>query len=417
MSMSILFKSLQLIDGQVHDATDYFYDGKVIQKVSGQGFPSPDREEIDCTGLLASKGWIDLRCFAGEPGLEHRETLESLGQTLKTSGFTEAVILPNTSPVIQSKNDVEFVKSKVNNFFSTIHIQGAVTRDTHGEDFTEILDMHHHGVRVFGDGTVPLSNSDRMMKALQYLQKFDGILFDHSYDPLLAIFGQMHEGFTSTLMGLKGIPSMAEEVAVKKNIDVLRYTGGSLHFQTISTAGVVTAIREAKEGGLKVTSDVSLYQLLFSDEDLIDFDTNLKVMPPFRGKEDREALVEGLKDGTIDAIVSNHQPLDVDSKHMEFDLALFGMAGLPTFLSGMAQLEKELGWPLLISKVTNGPSRVLGQDAAGLTSLTIFDPKEEWLYDRDSNSSLSQNSPLFNSTLRGRVKYVINNGKFEKVNG
>lgn len=415
--MSILFKSLQLIDDQVHDATDYFYDGKVIQKLSDQELPSQDLKEIDCTGFLASKGWIDLRCFAGEPGLEHRETLESLGNTLKTSGFTEAVILPNTSPVIQSKNDVEFVRSKVKAFFSTIHLQGAVTKDTHGEDFTEILDMHHHGVRVFGDGTVPLSNSDRMMKALQYLQKFDGVLFDHSYDPLLAIFGQVHEGLTSTMIGLKGIPSMAEEIAVKKNIEILRYTGGALHFQTVSTAGAVTAIREAKEAGLKVTSDVSLYQLLFSDEDLIDFDTNLKVMPPFRGKEDRNALVEGLKNGTIDAIVSNHQPSDVDSKHMEFDLASFGMAGLPTFLSGMAQLEAELGWPLLINKVTQGPLKVLGEDSKVFSSLTVFDPKEEWLYDRKSNSSLSQNSPWFNSVLRGRVKYVINNGKFEKVNG
>src|SRR5690606_33055016 len=252
----------------------------------------------------------------------------------------------------------EFMKSKVKNFFSTIHLQGAVTRDAQGEDFTEILDMHHHGVRILGDGIVPLSNSDRMMKTLQYLQKFEGILFDHSYDPLLALFGQMHEGLTSTMIGLKGIASMTEEVAVKKNIDILRYTGGSIHFQTVSTAGAIKTIREAKKEGLKVTSDVSLYQLLFSDEDLVDFNTALKVIPPFREKEDREALIEGLKDGTIDAIVSNHQPIDVDAKHMEFDLASFGMVGLPTFLSGMIQLEEELGWPLLISKVTNGPLRV-----------------------------------------------------------
>src|SRR5690606_18756600 len=236
----------------------------------------------------------------------------SLGESLKQSGFTEAVLLPNTMPVIQSKNEVEFIRSKVRDFLSTIHLQGAITRDTKGEDFTEILDMHHHGVRVFGDGMVPLSNSDRMMKAIQYLQKFNGILFDHSYDPLLAIFGQMHESLTSTRVGLKGIPSMAEEVAIKKNIDILAYTGGSIHFQTLSTAGAVDAIRKAKRAGLGVTSDVSLYQLLFLDENLIDFDTNLKVMPPFRGLDDREALIEGLKDGTIDAIVSNHQPLEVD---------------------------------------------------------------------------------------------------------
>lgn len=415
--MSILFKSLRLIDGQVQDAADYFFGNNEIRKVSGEPFSSEEVQVVDCKGLLASEGWIDLRCFAGEPGLESRETLDSLGDSLKYSGFTEAVLLPNTLPSIQSKNEVEYVKSKVKDFFSTIHLQGAVTRDTEGEDFTEILDMHHHGVYVFGDGTVPLSNSDRMMKALQYLQKFDGILFDHSYDPLLAIFGQMHEGLTSTRIGLKGIPSMAEEVAVKKNIDILKYTGGSIHFQTVSTSGVVKAIREAKEAGLKVTCDVSLYQLLFSDRDLISFDTNLKVMPPFRGEDDREALIEGLKDGTIDAVVSNHQPLEVDTKHMEFDLASFGMAGLSTFLPGMVQLVNELGWPLLIDRVTKGPSKVLRQRTSRPISLTIFDPEEEWLYDRSTNPSLSYNSPWFNKKLKGRVKYVLNHGKFEKLNG
>lgn len=415
--MSILLKSLRLIDDQVRDAADYFYDGIQIRKASETELSSDAIEEVDCTGLLASQGWVDLRCFVGEPGLEHRETLESLGQTLKNSGFTEAVILPNTSPVIQSKNEVEFVKSKVKDFLTTIHIQGAVTIDTKGEDLTEILDLHHHGVRIFGEGVVPLGNSDRMVKVLQYLQKFNGILFDHSYDPLLSIFGQMHEGLTSTRIGVKGIPSMAEEVAVRKNIDILKYTGGSLHFQTISTAGVVDSIRRAKKSGLDVSADVSLYQLLFSDEDLIDFNTQLKVIPPFRGREDRDALIEGLKDGTIDAIVSNHQPQDVDSKHMEFDLASFGMAGLSTFVSGLITLEKELGWPLLMKKITVGPSRILRKEEAALSSLTIFDPEEEWLYNRSSNSSLSENSPWFNSVLKGRIKYIINKGRFEKVNG
>ncbi|MEX2591490.1 MAG: dihydroorotase [Anditalea sp.] len=414
--MSILFKSLKLIeDNLVHEISDYYYNGEKLQRVSDQDYPD-DLEVIDCAGLLASRGWIDLRCFVGEPGLEHRETLESLGNTLKVSGFAEAVILPNTLPTIQSKNDVEFIKSKVRDFFTTIHIQAAVTLDTKGEDLTEILDIYHQGVVIFGEGVIPLSNSDRMVKILQYLQKFDGLLFDHSYDPLLSIFGHMHEGFTSTKLGIKGIPSIAEEIAVQKNIKILKYAGGSVHFQTVSTAGAVKSIREAKKSGLNVTADVSLYQLLFSDEDLVDFDTNLKVIPPFRGKKDRDELIEGLKDGTIDAIVSNHQPQDFDSKHMEFDLASFGMAGLQTFLAGLVQLKAELGWPLLIDKITRGPSKVLRLEEEGaLTSLTIFDPEEEWQYDHKSNQSISNNAPWFNSTLKGKVKYVINNGKFEKI--
>lgn len=414
--MSLLLKSLRIIDeDQVHEAADYYLDGDKLRPATDTE-SKETREIINCEGLLASRGWIDLRCFVGEPGLEHRETLESLGETLKASGFTEAVILPNTLPVIQSKNDVEFVKSRVRNFFTTIHVQAAVTVDTQGKDLTEILDIHQQGVRLFGEGTVPLSNADRMAKILQYLQKFDGILFDHSYDPLLALFGHMHEGPTSTMMGMKGIPSIAEELAVQKNLGILNYTGGSLHFQTLSTAGAVEAVRAAKKSGLNVSADVSLYQLLFSDEDLADFDTNLKVIPPFRSGEHRAALIGGLKDGTIDAIVSNHQPQDFDSKHMEFDLASFGMAGLQTFLYGLIQLEKELGWPLLIKKITSGPAGVLRQETGPLRSLTVFDPNEEWSYDAKTNKSLSGNSPWFNTRIKGKVKYLINQGKFEKVN-
>lgn len=413
--MDILLKSLRLIDGQqVHEAADYFFDGKEIQQSNGREHPHP-QEIIDCSGLLASRGWVDLRCLVGEPGMEHRETLESLGNTLKVSGFSKAVLLPNTNPVIQSKNEIAFIKSRTKDFFTKIHIQAAVTKDTGGDDLTEILDMHEQGVMVFGDGLHPLSNADRMVKVLQYLQKFDGILFDHSYDPLLALFGQMHEGITSTKNGVKGIPSLSEEVAVQKNLEILKYAGGSLHFQTISTAGAVAYIRNAKSEGLKVSADVSLYQLLFTDEDLVGFDTNLKVMPPYREQRDREELIKGLKDGTIDAIVSNHQPHEVDSKHMEFDLASFGMSGLQTFLSGLIKLEGELGWPLLIEKITSGPAKILRAQNDLLTSLTVFDPDEEWQYNQASNTSLSSNSPWFNTKVKGKVKYIINDGKFEKI--
>ncbi len=232
--MSILLKSLQLIsDGIVEKPKDYFFDGDEIGVYDGE---SKFDKEIDCAGWLGSKGWIDLRCGVGEPGFEYIETFESLGESLKCSGFAEAVILPNTNPAIQSKNEVAFVKNKTRDFFSNIHIMASATKDNKGEDLTEILDIHHQGVNIFGDGLVPLSNSDRLMKILQYLQKFDGVLFDQSFDPLLAIFGQMHEGHTSTRLGVKGIPSLAEEVAIQKNIEILRYTGGSIHFQALSTA-------------------------------------------------------------------------------------------------------------------------------------------------------------------------------------
>lgn len=413
--MSILLQSLRLIDaGSIHPPKDYIYDGsKIYLKPEGGNFTIS--EVIDCSSFYASKGWIDLRCMSGEPGEEYKESLDSLGELLKSSGFTKAVLMPNTHPSIQTKNEVEYVKGKTKHWLSDLIINGAVTKETKGEDFTDILDLHQEGVYVFGDGIVPLSNPDRLMKVLQYLQKFNGILFDHSYDPLLALFGQMHEGEVSTRIGMKGIPNLAEDVAVQKNIEILKYTGGRIHFQTVSSKGAIEKIRAAKKEGLNVTADVSLYQLLFSDEDLVTFDTNLKTMPPFRSVADRDAIIEGLKDGTIDAIVSNHQPQDFDAKHMEFDLAQSGMIGLQTFLPGLAKLSKELWWPLLISKVTDGPSKVLGIENSEMDQLTIFDPEEEWVYDKKSNLSQSFNHPWANQTLNGKVKYVINANKFAKI--
>lgn len=413
--MSILFKGLRIIDsnGSV-ESNDYIFDtGEFVLATNSNALKFD--QEVDAKGWLLSAGWIDLRCSMGEPGFEYKESIESLADSLVSSGFSAAVILPNTDPVIQSKGDVDYVLNRAKRYTPEFLIQGAVTKNTDGENLTEILDMHHQsGVSVFGEGVKPLANGDRYMKILQYLQKFGGVLFDHAYDPLLAIFGQMHEGENSTMLGMKGIPNLAEDVAIQRNLEIIRYAGGRVHFQTINTAKGVDLIRQAKAEGLNVTADVSIYQLMFSDADLMDFDSNVKVLPPFRGDVDREALIEGLKDGTIDALVSNHQPEDLDSKFMEFDLANFGMVGLQTFLPALVLLEKELGWPLLIHKITAGPKRILPHELT--PSWTIFDPESEWTYDEKSNKSLSSNSPWYGRKLKGQVKYVIQKGQLIEVN-
>ncbi|GAB2627832.1 dihydroorotase [Belliella aquatica] len=416
--MAILLKSLQLINAEkIHPAQDYLIkDGEVILAHNSSGLDSGDNtEEIDCTGLLGSAGWIDLRCMMGEPGLEYKETIQSLGDVLASSGFTKAVVMPNTIPALQSKNEIQYVKAKASKLFTELIIQAAATRDNKGEDFTEILDINNEGVFVFGDGVSPLSNPDRLMKILQYLQKFDGILFDHSYDPLLALFGQMHEGDVSTRVGMKGIPNLSEEIAIQRNIEILKYTGGRMHLQTISSAKSVDLIRQAKKDGLDITADVSIYQLIFSDADLNSFDANLKVIPPFRSTADRKVLIEGLMDGTIDAIVSNHQPQDFDSKHMEFDLASFGMIGIQSFLPAMVLLAEELTWPLLIQKITQGPAHVLKLENSKINNLTIFDPSEKWFFDQKSNMSLSKNTPWFGKELMGKVKYSFNGSQFKRI--
>ncbi|SFT99903.1 dihydroorotase [Algoriphagus locisalis] len=413
--MSILFKGLRIVNPEgIKEAKDYVFDnGELILSASGNS--SKFDQKIDASGWLLSEGWIDLRCSMGEPGHEYKESIESLAESLIASGFSAAVILPNTDPVIQSKGDVDFVLNRAKRYTPELLIQGAVTKNTDGENLTEILDMHHQsGVSIFGEGVKPLANGDRYMKILQYLQKFNGVLFDHAYDPLLAIFGHMHEGENSTMLGIKGIPNLAEDVAIQRNLEIIRYAGGRVHFQTINTAKGVKLIREAKAEGLNVTADVSIYQLLFADKDLMDFDPYLKVLPPFRGDSDRAALIEGLKDGTIDALVSNHQPEDLDSKFMEFDLANFGMVGLQTFLPALVLLEKELGWELLIQKVTSGPKAILPHHLS--PSWTIFDPNSEWLYNEKSNKSNSSNSPWFGKNLKGQVKYVIQKGQLIEVN-
>lgn len=413
--MAVLLKGLSLVTSAgIQKPTDYVFENELLS-ISENSENMKFDQIIDGANWLLSESWLDLRCVIGEPGLEYKETVQSLCELLTSSGFGRAVVLPNTEPTIQSKNEVDFLLNKSKVYSSELIIQGAVTKNTDGEDLTEILDMHHQsGVFIFGDGIKTLSNGDRYMKILQYLQKFDGLLFDHAYDPLLSIFGQMHEGEFSTKLGMKGIPNLAEDVAIQRNLEIIRYAGGRVHFQTISTAKGVAMIRQAKDEGLHVTADCSIYQLLFSEDDLVDFDSNYKVKPPFRGETDRAALIAGLKDGTIDALVSNHQPQDYDSKFMEFDLASSGMIGLQTFLPAMVLLENKLGWELLIQKVTSGPGKVIGSDNSA--GWTIFDPNARWAFDERSNKSLSQNSPWYGKELTGEVKYVIQKGQLIQIN-
>ncbi len=412
--MAVLLQHLKLLNqGKFSPPKDYSFSKGILSPVNEKEKVSYD-QVIDCSKYLASNGWVDLRCGLGEPGQEYRESVASLCASLLGGGFAKAVVLPNTDPVIQSKTEVTFLKAKAAAYLQELVLLGAVTKNAQGEDLTEMLDMHFEaGVQFFGDGTHPLANADRYLKILQYLQKFHGTLFDQAYDPLLAIFGQMHEGEISTQLGMKGIPSLAEEVAIQRNLDLLRYAGGRVHFQTLSTAKGVDLIRQAKKEGLQVTADVSIYQLIFTDADLQSFDTNLKVQPPFRGTTDRTALLEGLRDGTIDAIVSNHQPQDFDSKFCEFDHAAFGMAGLAAFLPAMVQLAKELGWELLLEKVTSGPEKVIGPSS---DSWTIFDPAEKWTYNEKTNPSLSSNHPWFGQELTGKVKYCIQKGQLIQIN-
>ncbi|HEU5290096.1 MAG TPA: dihydroorotase [Cyclobacteriaceae bacterium] len=370
---------------------------------------------IKAEGMILSAGWFDLGTFIGDPGLEHKEDLESGAKTAVAGGFTEIAVLPNTIPNIQTKNDVNYLTRGNDNRLLQIHPLASVTKNNKGEELTEMIDLHEAGAAGFTDGLKPIWHTDIFLKSLQYLQKFNGVLIDHPEDIWLNMFGQMHEGLQSTMLGLKGMPRIAEEVAISRNLKLLNYAGGRLHLSRLSTSKAVGLIRSAKNK-MNVTCDIAAYQPLLDDTMLAGFDTNYKVNPPLREKADNDALIKGLNDGTIDVICSGHLPQDAESKSIEFDLADAGMINLQTFASNLVSLSEVVNWDILIDKVTNGPRTVLNVetpviDVEAKANLTLLDPNFTWTFDDETNLSKSKNSPWLGQTLTGKAVAVFNNGR------
>ncbi len=371
---------------------------------------------IEADGMILSTGWFDLGAFVGDPGLEQKEDLQTLTRAAMAGGFTEVSVLPNTQPTVQSKNEVRYLSGGNDNRLVQIHPMAAVTKGCKGEELTEMIDLKEAGAVAFTDGLYPVWHTDIFLKALQYLQKFDGLLIDHPEDVWLNKFGQMHEGLNSTMLGLKGMPRIAEEIAVRRNLELLGYAGGRLHFSRLSTAGAIELVKKARKKGMNVSCDVVAYQALLTDELIAEFDTNYKVNPPLRERADQDALLKGLREGVIDVIASGHTPHDDESKVLEFDMADFGMINLQTFASQLCQLSATIPWEDLIPKVTDNPRTLLGLPVPVIepdakANLTLLDPKAEWKFDEKSNESKARNSPWLGQTLTGRAVGVINNNR------
>ncbi len=372
-------------------------------------------EIINIPGLRVSPGWFDMRAHYNDPGLEYKEDLESGTNAAAAGGFTDVLLLPNTSPRIDGKNAVSYYGKWNRGSAVKLHASAAVSLKCEGKELTEMIDLHHAGAKAFTDGTSPVWHTDIMLKSLQYLQKFDGLLINRPEDHMLTAFGTMHEGVVSTRMGMKGIPSLSEEVMVKRDLQLLEYTGGKLHFSLLSTAGSVAMVKEAKAKGLNVTADVGVHHLIFEDESLIGYDTHLKVKPPFRLKSDREALIEGVKDGTIDVIVTDHQPHDLESKKLEFDLADFGIIGQQSFYSALLSVFGN-DTDKMIDKVCQAPRVLLNIDSPVVTvgnkaCLTLFTPEQSWEYTATVNQSKSLASPFLGQNLQGKVVGIVNDGQ------
>ncbi len=413
--MEFLIRAAEIIqpNSSLHKSTkDILVSNGLIKSIE---------DHIDYSGnivksenLKLSLGWIDMRANFNDPGYEHKEDLESGTALAQASGFTDVVLMPNTSPVISNKNAISYYLRFNKAAKITLYPVGALTEKCEGTELTEMIDLHSSGAVAFSDGEKPIWHSDVFIKGLQYLQKFNGLLIDKSQDKLLTDYGQMHEGEVSTYLGMRGFSSLSESLAIHRNIELLKYAGGKLHFSLVSTKEGLELIKRAKTSGLDVSCDVGVNYLFFEDNALEGYDTNLKVNPPYRLKEDRLALIEGVLDGSVDAIVSDHNPQDVESKKLEFDLAEFGSSNQQTYFSTILSALGDK-FEDVVQTFTTNPRERLGIDYQEIKEgaqacFTLFDPSQSWTLGQQSNQSKSEASPFFGKELRGKIIGTVNKG-------
>lgn len=414
--MRILIRSAEIIDPlSPHHRTrkNILIENSRITSISNKTEKAD--KVIEGGNLHISPGWFDMRAWMGDPGIEHKEDINSFKLAASAGGFTGVACLPNTSPVIQTKDVISYIKQKASHLPVEIFPIAAITIGTKGEELSEMLDLHEAGAVAFSDGENPVWHTDVLLKALQYVSKFNGLLVNVPDDKLLSAYGQMNEGLVSTMLGLKGIPNLAEEVMVQRDLKVLEYTGGKLHFSLISTPGSLQLIKEAKKKGLNVTCDIAYYHLALEDKEIESFDTSYKVKPPLRTKREIDIFKKALKDNIIDLVVSNHRPQDQESKNLEFDLADFGMTGLESVYSLLNMTLPGESQDFIVEKIALAPRRVLNLLVPSIkegeqANVTVFDPDKEWIFSHSKSKSV--NSPFLGKNMKGRAIAVINNGNF-----
>jgi dihydroorotase len=376
---------------------------------------------IECENLHISPGLFDLRTHLCEPGFEQHEDLESGMNAAAKGGFTGIAIMPNTYPSISSRTQVEYIVNKGNGAIVDIKPIGSITANLEGKELSELYDMHQSGAVAFSDDKHSFSNAGMLSRALLYAKNFNGLVLSFPYDKTVAHNGQINEGITSTNLGLEGIPALSEELHVARDLYLAQYNNTRIHLGPLSSKGSVDLIKSARQSGVEVSCDIAAHQLVFTDEACSDFDTNFKVLPPFRTKEHQNSLIEGLKDNTIDIISSDHTPYDVEEKLKEFDLANFGIINLQTaFPIALTYLEQHIGLDGIISKMSINPRKVLGLEVPTIAvgskaTITLFNPKEKWTFVKSDIASKSYNTPFVGSMFTGKVKGIINNNQLVLV--
>ena len=369
---------------------------------------------IDASGKFFSPGFFDMNVNLGEPGYETKEDLVSGAAAAAAGGFTALAVQPSTHPPVHSKAEVSYIVNRSREFLADIYPVGCVSQNREGKDLAELYDMNLAGAIAFSDGTRPIADSGLMSRALLYVKGFDGLVFSYPEETSIAGKGKMNEGVMSTYLGMKGIPTLAEEIFISRDLYLAEYNDSKVHFSTISSAGSVALIREAKKKGLKVSCDVAAHHLVLTEDVLAGFDSNFKVKPPLRTEEDVKALLEGLRDGTIDAIVSQHTPHEIEFKEVEFEIAAFGIIGLQTVLPLALQAGLQAGE--VVQKLAINPRRILGVpvpvfEPGEPANFVLFDINEEWQLNELTNKSKSANSPFMGQKLKGKAVMVCNKGQ------
>lgn len=389
-------------------------------KKSGEGSIEVDGKKVYSANkadgqLCVSIGWLDLVADYAEPGYEHKETIQSGLAAAAAGGFTDVCVVPNTSPAASTKSVVEFILKKADGNIVNLHPLGSISQNIEGKNLAEMMDMQAHGAVAFTDGWKPLQSAGLMLKALEYVKAFNGTLIQIPEDTSIASGGLMHEGIASTRLGMAGIPAESETIIIGRDLQLLRYTNSRLHFTGVSTAEGVDMIRKAKKEKLNVTCSVTPYHLALTDEALAGYDSLYKVSPPLRSEKDRQALIKGLKDGTIDCITSHHHPQEWDAKVKEFEYAAYGMniqeIAYNIVLSGIADKVEE---ERIIEAFSGGPRKVLGLQEqtiakGAVASLTLFTTNGNTPV--DEKKSAGMNNPYLNKVLPGKVIGIVNNDK------
>ena len=419
--MKTLIKNGMVIDAATkYEAVSDIYIEDGIIKDIGKELDYDCNEVINCKGLYIIPGMVDMHCHLREPGFEHKETIETGVHSAAAGGFTSIACMPNTNPVIDNPAIIKYIKEKADALgMINVFPIGCITKGQNGLELAEIGEMKFAGAVAISDDGRPVSNPQVMRRALQYSKMFELTVISHCEEIALVDEGVMNEGYISTVMGLKGIPREAEEVMVARDIILAEHNKAPIHIAHVSTKGSVEIIRNAKRRNVKVTAETCPHYFSLTDEAVMDFNTNAKMNPPLRTGEDVEAIIQGLADGTIDVIATDHAPHHEDDKNTEFNNAAFGIVGFETALPLMITYlihTGKLTYMKLVEKMCYNPSRILGLDKGTLSKgkvadITIFNPDEEVVVDITKFKTKGRNSPFDGMKLKGRVYYTIVAGK------